>query len=106
MLWLSIGMIIHVVGEMIATPHLQSLAIRFAPEDKRARYMAVFSYRMMLVNMFAPYLSGRILDSSYPRMLYYVVGAIGMLSVIGFLLLGRSLKRRDTVDPATATAAT
>jgi predicted MFS family arabinose efflux permease len=106
MFWLAIGMIVHVVGEMIAAPHLTSLVIRFAPGDKRARYMAVFSYRMMLVNMFAPYLSGRILDSPYPRALYYVIGAIGMISVIGFMLLERGLKRRDALDTAAAAAAT
>lgn len=106
MLWLAIGMIIHVVGEMIAAPHLDSLVIRFAPGDKRARYMAVFNYRWMLVNMFAPYLSGRILDSPFPRMLYYVTGAIGMISVIGFLLLERGLKRRGVVDTAIAAATT
>ena len=106
MLWLAIAMIIHVIGEMIAAPQLNSLAIRFAPEDKRARYMAVFNYRWLLVNTFAPYLSGRILDSSHSQKLYYIVGTIGMISVIGFLLLERSLKQRDTLDPAVAPAAT
>jgi MFS family permease len=104
MIGLAIAMIIHVIGEMIAAPHLDSLVIRFAPEDKRARYIAVFNYRWMLVNMFAPYLSGRILDSSYPIMLYYVIGAIGLIATVGFFSLERILKRRDSVDPAAAPA--
>jgi hypothetical protein len=99
-------MVIHVTGEMIAAPHLDSVVIRFAPEDKRARYIAVFHYRWMLVNMFAHFLSGKILDSSYTVLLYYIVGAIGMISTVGFLLLERNLKRRDAADPAAAPAPT
>ena len=97
-----LAMVIITVGEMIVAPVGQALVAKFAPEEMRGRYMAVFGYSWGISFMIGPYLAGIVLDNFDPRFLWYAAGIIGTLSVMGFLGLHRRVETgEDPSQPAT-----
>ena len=97
-----LAMVIITAGEMIVAPVGQALVAKFAPEEMRGRYMAVFGYSWGISFMIGPYLAGIVLDNFDPRFLWYAAGIIGTLSVMGFLGLHRRVEaREDESQPAT-----
>jgi MFS family permease len=97
-----LAMVIITAGEMIVAPVGQALVAKFAPEEMRGRYMAVFGYSWGISFMIGPYLAGIVLDNFDPRFLWYAAGIIGTLSVIGFLGLHRRVEiNEDSSQPAT-----
>jgi MFS family permease len=84
-----LAMVIITFGEMIVSPVAQSLTARFAPEDMRGRYMAIFGISWSIPFMIGPLLAGLILDNLNPNLLWYAAGFIGFLAVLGFLYLHR-----------------
>jgi MFS family permease len=97
-----LAMVIITIGEMIVAPVGQALVAKFAPEEMRGRYMAVFGYSWGIPFAIGPYLAGIILDNYDPRFLWYAAGIIGTLAVLGFLGLYRSVEAKDdTVQPVT-----
>jgi MFS family permease len=97
-----LAMVIITVGEMIVAPVGQALVAKFAPEEMRGRYMAVFGYSWGISFMIGPYLAGIVLDNFDPRFLWYAAGIIGTLSVMGFLGLHRRVEiNEDSSQPAT-----
>ena len=84
-----LAMVIITLGEMIVSPVAQSLVARFAPEDMRGRYMAIFGISWSIPFMIGPLLAGLILDNLNPNLLWYAAGFVGFLSVLGFLYLHR-----------------
>jgi MFS family permease len=93
-------MIIITFGEMVNMPISQSIAARFAPEDKRARYMAVFGFSWTVPMLFGIIITGWIYDTSIVRsdisdnLLWYITGIIAIIAVAGFLLLHRIARNR------------
>ena len=84
-----LAMVIITIGEMVVAPVSQSLTARFAPEDMRGRYMAVFGISWGIPFAVGPLLAGLILDNLDPRVLWYAAGMVGLLAVLGFLFLQR-----------------
>ena len=97
-----LAMIIITIGEMVVAPVSQSLTARFAPEDMRGRYMAVFGISWGIPFAVGPLLAGRILDGPTPRLLWYAAGFVGLLSVLGFLYLQRRARLQEVVPEAEA----
>jgi MFS family permease len=91
-----LAMVIITVGEMIVSPVAQALVARFAPEDMRGRYMAIFGISWSIPFMIGPLLAGLILDNLNPNLLWYAAGFIGMLAVLGFLYLHRRAHLTET----------
>jgi MFS family permease len=87
-----LAMVIITVGEMLIAPVSQALVARFAPEDMRGRYMAVFGFTFGIPYAIGPLLAGLVLDNADPRSLWWIAGFIGTLAVIGFLWLHRRLQ--------------
>jgi MFS family permease len=81
------AMVIITIGEMIYAPKEQAIVADFAPEDMRGRYMAIRSFAWIIPVAFGPLGAGIIMDNFDPRLLWFVAGGIGTLSVIGFLVL-------------------
>jgi len=81
------AMVIITIGEMIYAPKEQAIVADFAPEDMRGRYMAIRSFAWIIPVAFGPLGAGIIMDNLDPRLLWFVAGGIGTLSVIGFLIL-------------------
>jgi len=80
-------MVIITVGEMIVTPVAQTLVARFAPEDMRGRYMAVFGFSWSIPFAIGPLLAGLIMDNLNPDWVWFAAGLLGLITVGGFLLL-------------------
>lgn len=100
-----LAMVVITVGEMIVAPVGQALVAKFAPEEMRGRYMAVFGYSWGISFAIGPYLAGLILDTFDPRFLWYAAGIIGTLAVMGFLGLYRRVEAvEDSTRPANVQA--
>ena len=82
-----IAMVIITVGEMIVYPIGQSTAASFAPEDKRGRYMAVYSFQWAIPNLFGILAAGLIMENIGPNWVWYLAGILSLISIIGFWLL-------------------
>ncbi len=89
-----IAMIIITIGEMIVTPIKQTAVAIFAPEDKRGRYMAMFGFSWMIPNLFGVLVAGLIMDNIGPNWVWYIVGILSLVSVLGFWSLNGATKRR------------
>jgi len=86
--WLFLtAMMLITIGEMIVLPTAQALAAKFAPEQRRGRYMAFFGISWMLPSMFGPTLSGMILDGPNPRLLWFVCGISCAVAIVAFISL-------------------
>jgi MFS family permease len=97
-----LAMVVITIGEMIVAPVGQALVAKFAPEEMRGRYMAVFGYSWGISFAIGPYLAGLVLDNFDPRMLWYAAGIVGALAVTGFLGLHRRVEERaDSSQPGT-----
>ncbi len=94
------AMIVLTIGEMIFMPVSQSLVARFAPEDMRGRYMAIYGVSWSLPFAFGPLLAGIVMDNGDPRMLYWISGLLGLLAAAAYV--GLHTKMRD--EPAVALA--
>ena len=95
-------MVVITIGEMVVAPVGQALVAKFAPEDMRGRYMAVFGFSWSIPFAIGPYLAGQILDNYDPRFLWYAAGMIGVLAVMGFLALHRHVEAREEAPETVA----
>ncbi|MFW9894606.1 MAG: MDR family MFS transporter [Candidatus Thorarchaeota archaeon] len=89
-----IAMVIITIGEMIVTPVGQAAAASFAPEDKRGRYMAVYSFQWTIPNLFGIFLAGLVMENLGPNWVWYFAGILSLISVVGFMLLNFATKNR------------
>lgn len=97
-----LAMVIITIGEMIYAPKEQTLIANFAPEHMRGRYMAIRSFAWIIPVAIGPLGAGLIMDNFDPRILWYVAGFVGTLSVIGFITLhfkaGKVIKERSATS--------
>ena len=82
-------------------PVTSALAANFAPADMRGRYMAVFGLTWAIPATIAPTAAGVILDNYNPNLLWYIGGALCLVSTVSFyalhLILGKQ-KRFQNVS--------
>jgi len=98
-LWLIfLAMAIVTIGEMIALPTSQSVAAKFAPEDKRGRYMAIFGFSWAIPNLYGFILAGAIMDNYDPNWVWYGAAILSSITVVGYLLLHKKSKQRFSDD--------
>ena len=97
-----LAMVIITIGEMIVAPMGQALVAKFAPEEMRGRYMAIFGISWSIPFAVGPILAGVVLDNYDPRWLWYIAGAIGVLAVFGFLALHRRTDTEENEVPPVA----
>jgi MFS family permease len=96
----AVAMLVITFGEMIVIPTAQALAARFAPEDMRGRYMAVFGLSWAISATIGPYGAGLILDNYNPNWVWYLCGILSALAVAGFIGLDLRTKARLGDQPA------
>ena len=89
-----VAMGIITIGEMIITPIGQALVAKFAPSDKRGRYMAMFGFSWAIPNAIGPLLAGLIMDNADPNWVWYASGIVAAIAVIGYVLLHTGIKNR------------
>ncbi|MBP9675397.1 MAG: MFS transporter [Anaerolineaceae bacterium] len=99
--WLFVlAIMIITVGEMIVVPTGQTLAMNFAPEDMRGRYMGVFGMTWMIPATIGPSAAGVILDHYNPNLLWYIGGALCLVSVLAYYGLHLKIGSQARFQPA------
>jgi MFS family permease len=88
------------IGEMILFPTNKALAVNFAPEDMRGRYMAVYDLGWTIPATIGPAAAGLILDHYDPNLLWYIGGLLCTLAAIGFYDLHLWLGAQKRFAPA------
>ena len=89
-----LAMVILTVGEMVTIPIANAVVASFAPEEMRGRYSFVYGNSWGISFAVGPYLAGLVLDNYNPNLLWYACGIIGMIAVLGFLALHRTLQTK------------
>jgi len=79
-----LAIVVITMGEMIIMPTSQALAANFAPVEMCGRYMAVYGLCWIIPAMFGPGAAGYILDNYNPNLLWYVGGALCIVSAFSF----------------------
>lgn len=103
--WLFVVAILFItVGEMVVMPVSQALAAKFAPEDMRGRYMAVFGLTWSIPSIVGGWFAGLILDNYNPNWLWYLSGIVCAIAAVGFLVL-HALGQHRIAQPAPASEA-
>lgn len=104
-----VAMLVITVGEMVVMPVAQALAARFAPEDMRGRYMAVFGLSWMIPTSVGPAAAGLILDNYNPSLVWYIGGVLLAVAILGYFRLHYETQARFgeeiVVEPAPAVSA-
>lgn len=88
-----LAMVVITIGEMLVSPVGQALVARFAPEDMRGRYMAVFGFSWVIPSTVGPLLAGLVMDNADPRWVWYAAGIIGLVAAGAFAWLERWVGR-------------
>jgi MFS family permease len=89
-----LAMLIITTGEMIVIPVGQALVARFAPEDMRGRYMAVYGLSWTVPAALGPWAAGLIMDNYNPNWVWYAGGIICALAVVSFYALHLTARAR------------
>lgn len=98
--WLfAAAIVIITVGEMIVVPTSQGLAANFAPEEKRGRYMAVYSLSWSIPSTFGPGSAGVILDNFNPNLLWYIGAVLCFIAAAAFYALHLRLGKQKRFIP-------
>ena len=99
--WLFVlAIVVITIGEMIVVPTSQTLAVNFAPEDMRGRYMGVFGITWMIPATIGPGAAGVILDNYNPNLLWYIGGVLCAVSALAYYGLHLKIGHRDEFQPA------
>ncbi len=99
----ALAMLLITIGEMIVMPVSSALVARFAPEEMRGRYMAVFALCWQVPSAIGPWAAGIILDNFDPRLIWVLCAAIAAAAIAGFLTL-HPLTRTRFARPAAPAA--
>jgi len=82
-----VAMIVLTIGEMIWAPVGQALVARFAPEDMRGRYMALFGFAWIIPSAIGPLAAGVIMDNYNPNWVWYACGIISVVAALGYIAM-------------------
>jgi len=92
--WFFVAMAIITTGEMTVASFSQSLVAGFAPEDKRGRYMAIYSLKRTIPRLFGVLIAGWIMNEFGGNTLWYVTGILCLIAAVGYLLLDTLSEKR------------
>lgn len=98
--WLFVlAIVVITFGEMIVVPTSQALAANFAPEQMRGRYMAMFGFTWAIPATIGPGAAGYILDNYNPNLLWFIGGALCIISALSFYALHLRLGQQSRFIP-------
>jgi MFS family permease len=89
-------------GEMLVIPTGQALTALLAPEDMRARYVAVEHFNWIVAQSVGPVAGAAILDRFDPRWVWYGCSLLCAISIGGFYGLHLRSGRRLSAKQAEA----
>lgn len=90
-----VAMVIITIGEMIGMPTSNVLAASFAPEEMRARYMAVFGLTWTVPSMIGPWAAGLVFDNFNPNYVWYISGVLCVVAITAFFYLHMKLGSKE-----------
>lgn len=85
--------IIWSVGEMLAFPFLVTFIANRADDSNRGFYMGMMTFTFALAFVIGPLFGAWVYQSINPTALWYAIGFIGLLTIPGFLLIERLIKK-------------
>ncbi|MBL8079257.1 MAG: MFS transporter [Anaerolineales bacterium] len=94
------AMVVITIGEMIGMPTSNVLAASFAPEEMRARYMAVFGLTWTVPSMIGPWAAGLVMDNYDPNYVWYIGGVLCVVAIMAFYFLHVRLGTREQFQQA------
>ena len=94
------AMVVITIGEMIGMPTSNVLAASFAPEEMRARYMAVFGLTWTVPSMIGPWAAGLVMDNYDPNYVWYIGGVLCVVAIMAFYFLHVRLGAREQFQQA------
>lgn len=97
--WAMASIFIITAGEITFSPIASSVVAESAPASWRGRYMGFFSLSQTLGASFAPLFGGILLDvfPYEPKILWGIIGIVGILPAIGFSWWGRRQFKKQTL---------
>ncbi len=98
--WLFVTAIVVItIGEMIIMPVSSALTANFAPADMRGRYMAIYGLSWGLPAIVGPAAAGLIIDGPNPNLLWFLGGALTLVSAASFYFLHLTLGKQERFIP-------
>ena len=95
-----VSMVLLTIGEMITVPTSTALTANLAPPTMRGRYMSVYSLTWGIGFGIGPVVGGFLNDMVAPVAIWYGGLAMGLAATLGFVLLGRRPRARESSPPA------
>jgi MFS family permease len=95
-----VAMVIITIGEMVGMPTSNVLAASFAPEEMRARYMAVFGLTWTVPSMIGPWAAGLVFDNYNPNYVWYIGGVLCIVAIMAFYYLHIRLGAKEKFQSA------
>ncbi|MBC7108565.1 MAG: MFS transporter [Methanomassiliicoccales archaeon] len=95
-LFLAFCMVIITLGEIITSPSSMNLVANMSPENERGLYMGFFGLFTSFGWSLGPFIGGVSIDllSKSPVLMWGFISSFGVISAIGYILLGRRLPSR------------
>ena len=98
------SMVVLTIGEMIMIPTATALTANLAPAEMRGRYMGVYGLSWGTAFGIGPVIAGLLNDNIAPVAIWYGGLIMGLLAVVGFVLLARTLPTGKDPDAAAGEA--
>ena len=76
-----------------------ALTANFAPADMRGRYMAIYGLSWGLPAIVGPAAAGLIIDGPNPNLLWFLGGALTLVSAASFYFLHLTLGKQERFIP-------
>jgi len=89
---LVIGMLFITLGEMLAFPFTNNFAMTRAPSGKEGRYLALYSMAFSFSHIFSAKTGMEVIDRFGFEANWFLMGALGLLSIILMFWLRKSLE--------------
>ncbi|MEO1440284.1 MAG: MFS transporter [Chloroflexota bacterium] len=90
------------VGEMMMMPTGKAFVTKIAPPNRRARYMAVYSFTFAIPASFATLPAGLVLDNFNPNVLWMVCGVVALVFAGAFVQLYTVVREQSRAAVAEA----
>lgn len=90
---LMLGIVFATFSEIFAMPYMNTFSLERATPQNRGAYSGLYSMTWAIASVFSPFLSTQVIDKFGFRSLWLVLGSISLVSMIGFVFIGRYLRR-------------
>ena len=90
--WLIVGIVFATFSEIFAMPFMNTITINRAKSHNRGQYSALHSMTWSVAQISAPLIGTQTIAHLGFDALWYILGTFGIISAVGFRVLGRASK--------------